>query len=164
MDTKSESIDTANAELQQPPEKISPTGMASIQGEVKSHSDWMDRGILDVPVEDLPDPEGVSNPADFNHHITWEDAQAATTRLPDIQKQVHAGKTGHDFSDSDQAKGLSYQQGERRIFDLYYGSDPIKLDKDGSEYTVVSGRHRIFAAKETGLKTIPARVSEKVST
>jgi hypothetical protein len=164
MDDKSETADTPKSTPPISSEKLSPAGMASIQGDARTTSDWVDKGIVDVPVKDLPEPDGVSNPADFNHHISWEDAQAATIRLPEIQKQVNAGKTGDDFSALDQANGLEYKQGDRRIFDLYYGSDPVKLDKDGTEYTIVSGRHRIFAAKEAGLTTIPARVSEKVST
>lgn len=164
MDSKYETPEASDPNSAGSPEKFSPAGIASMQGDARINRDWIDKGIVDVPVEDLPAPEDVSSPADFDHHITWEDAQAATNRLPEIQKQVNAGKTGDDFSMSDQAKGLSDEQGDRKIFDLYYGSDPIRLDKDGTEYTILAGRHRIFAAKEAGLKTIPARVNEKVST
>lgn len=146
------------------PEELSKTGIASIQGEdVTPKSEWIDRGIIDVPVNNLPNPENVEGPEDFNHHISWEDAQAATKKLPEIQKQVQAGKTGDDFSQEDLQTGKDYPQGNRRIYDLYYGSDPVVLDKEGENYTIISGRHRIFAAKESGLETIPARVKEKVT-
>lgn len=162
LDTKNEASDAPKSVPPGTSEKLSPSGMASMQGDAKTTGDWIDRGIIDVPVSDLPAPEGVSSPEDFDHHISWEDAQSATQKLPEIQSQVKAGMTGDDFSDSDQAKGLDYPRGDRRIYDLYYGSDPVKLDKLGSEYTIVSGRHRVFAAKEAGLKTIPARVIEKM--
>jgi hypothetical protein len=162
MEDKSEITETTDSTPLPAPEKLSPSGMASMQGDARVNSDWVDKGMVDVPVSELPEPEGVSGPENFDHHISWEDAQAATKKLPEIQEQVHNGKTGDDFSASDQAKGLEYKDGDRRIFDLYYGSDPVKLDKDGSEYTIVSGRHRIFAAKEAGLETIPAWVTEKV--
>lgn len=137
-------------------------GIKAMQGESETRSEWKDHGIVDVPVADLPDPDGVSSPQDFDHHISWEDAQSATKQLPDIQKQIAEGKSADDFSAEDQAAGLEYSQGKRRLYDLYYGSDPVTLDKDGSEYDIVSGRHRIFSAKELGLETIPAHVREKV--
>lgn len=147
-----------------PSESLSPHGISAMRGEVKKTGDFVDHGIIDVPVKDLPDPDGVSSPADFDHHISWEDAQSATQQLPEIQKQVQAGANGDDFSAADQAAGLNYSEGQRRVRDLYYGSDPVVLDKVGDQYSIVSGRHRIFAAKHEGVETIPARVREKIET
>jgi len=79
-----------------------------------------------------------------------------------MRPQIDAGYTSDDFADLDKAKGLNYEHGQQRVYDLYYGSDPIAVDKDGDKYDIVSGRHRIFAAKELGLDFIPARVKEKV--
>ncbi len=107
-------------------------------------------------------PEGVSGPEDFNHHISWEDAKSAADRLPGIQEEIKAGKTADDFSAEDLAAGVDYAHGKRGVYDLYYGSDPVKLDKIGDQYDIVSGRHRVFAAKAAGLESIPARVTEKV--
>jgi len=160
VDTKIEQPDTSDADSKSG-EKLSLTGIKALQGEGETKSEWRDHGIIDVPVNDLPDPDSVSSPQDFNHHISWKEAQAATKQLPEIQKQVAKGKTGDDFSAEDQAAGLDNSQGKRRIYDLYYGSDPVTVDKDGSKYDIVSGRHRIFAAKEAGLQTIPAHVREK---
>jgi hypothetical protein len=99
---------------------------------------------------------------DFDHHIAWEDARSATLKLPEIQQEVNTGKSGDDFMAEDQAAGLDYAHGKRRVYDLYYGSDPVTLNKMGEKYDIVSGRHRVFAAKELGLSTIPARVIEKM--
>ena len=139
-----------------------PPQTAALASDFKPPKDvWEDKGIIDVPVNDLPDPEGVESPQDFDHHITWEDAQSATKQLPEIQDLVKNGKTADDFSTQDQAAGLDYAHGKRRVYDLYYGSDPIRLDKDGDHYVIISGRHRIYAAKELGLSAIPAMVKEK---
>jgi hypothetical protein len=150
---------------------LGPAGMRSMQGggdvpgaptDTQQPKDvWEDKGIIDVPVTDLPDPEGVESPQDFDHHIAWEDAQSATKQLPGVQEAVKNGKSGDDFSAEDQAAGLDYAHGKRRVYDLYYGSDPVRLDKDGDHYDIVSGRHRIYAAKAGGLSTIPAWVKEK---
>ena len=149
-------------------EPIGQVGRQSMRGEYSSPMDsqqlkdvWEDKGVIDVPVADLPDPEGVESPQDFNHHISWDDAQSATKQLPEIREMVKNGKTGDDLSAEDQAAGLDYTHGKRRVFDLFYGSDPVTLDKDGDHYDIISGRHRIYAAKELGLSTIPARVKEK---
>ncbi len=146
----------------QPQEKtISPTGIKSLQGQEVESRDWIDHGIVDVPVADLPMPEDVNSPDDFNHHISWEDARSATQALPQIQQEVNAGKTADDFSKEDEQNNLDWQHGRRRIYDLYYGSDPVALDKIGDEYQINSGRHRVYAAKVCGLETIPARLMEK---
>ena len=124
---------------------------------------WEDRGIIDVPVADLPEPEGVNGPQDFDHHIAYEDAVLATRQLQEMKPQIDGGYKSDDFADLDKSKGLEYAEGQQRVYDLYYGNDPVALDKDGNKYDIVSGRHRIFVAKENGYDTIPARVKEKVS-
>ena len=125
-------------------------------------SDWVDRGIQDVPVTDLPAPEGVNSPEDFDHHISYDDAVASLQRLEEMKPLIEKGYTSEDFAKLDKAAGLSYEHGRQRIYDLYYGSDAICLNKDGDSYDIVHGRHRIFAAKRLGLKTVPARVIERV--
>lgn len=145
-----------------PSEKLSPGGIARMQGGMSdTGSEWKDLGIVDVSVADLPKPDDVAGPQDFDHHISYADAITASRQLPDLQEQVTAGKTGDDFRAEDQAAGLDYSDGRQRLYDLYYGADPVRLDKVGDQYDIVSGRHRIFAAKELGLATIPAHVREK---
>jgi len=135
--------------------EISTIGIEAIKGDqstpAEGTSEWVDRGIIDVPVQDLPISEDVNGPEDFDHHISWEDAKAATEKLPEIQKGVAEGKTADDFTGND-----------RRVYDLYYGNDPVYVNKDGENYDIISGRHRIYAAKHLGLSTIPAHVKEKV--
>lgn len=137
--------------------------ISSIQGDDVEKQEWVDHGVIDVNVKDLPMPENVNSKEDFNHHINWNDAESATKEMPQIQNEVKEGKTREDFQKYDQQNGLGYTQGKERVYDLYYGSDPITLDKVGDQYTIISGRHRIFAAKELGIETIPARVKEKVN-
>lgn len=138
------------------------SAISAIQGNTDGTSDWQDLGIVDVDVRDLPNPENVNGPEDFDHHISYEDAKNACEKLPNIQQKVKEGYSADDFSTEDQKAGLSYSEGQRSVYDLFYSeSDPVRLDKDGNNYDIVSGRHRIYAAKEAGLNTIPARVIEK---
>lgn len=128
----------------------------------KSPYDWIDRGIQDTPVGDLPWPEGINGPEDFGHHITYDDATSATRQLEQIQPLVNRGYSSEDFARLDSEEGLDYSSGRQRTYDLYYGGDPIRLDKDGDSYDIVSGPHRVYAAKVCGLTTVPAHVTEKV--
>lgn len=145
-------------------EGLTSRGIRSIQGETQSTSDWVERGIVDVPVAALPEPEGVAGPQDFDHHLTWEDARQTTEQIPQLQQEVNAGKTGDDYSAEDAAAGLDYADGRRRLYDLYYGGNAITVCKDGDQYDIIDGRHRVYAAKALGLETIPARLTEKVAT
>ena len=125
-------------------------------------SDWVDRGIQDVPVADLPQPEGVT--ADnFDHHITHEDTLNATKQYQEMRPLIDKGYVGDDFAARDRANGLDYEHGQQRIYDLFHGNNPVHVAKDGNQYDIIDGRHRIFVAKELGLETIPARVKERVS-
>lgn len=124
---------------------------------------WEDRGIIDVPVADLPQPEGVNGPQDFDHHITYPDAVAASRQLQEMKPQIDGGYKSDDFAALDRKNGLDYAGGRQRVYDLFYGGDPVSVTKDGNKYDIDSGRHRIYIAKEAGYDTIPARVREKVS-
>lgn len=124
---------------------------------------WEDKGIVDVRVADLPKPDGVNGPEDFDHHISYPDAVRANERLQEMKPQIDSGFKSDDFAELDKQNGLDYANGQQRIYDLYYGSDPITLDKDGQNYDIVSGRHRVFVAQESGTDFIPARVKEKTS-
>ncbi len=163
-----DSIESRKIEKPESPDETretpcSPDMIRSMQGgDSTEGQDWVDRGVIDVPVADLPEPEGVSGPQDFDHHISWENARSAAERLPDIQAEMRAGKTADDFSADDQQNGLDYTHGKRGVYDLFYGNDPVAVDKNDAGYSINSGRHRIYAAKAVGLESIPARVMEKV--
>lgn len=143
-------------------EKFGPPPPYINQDNAEGTSEWVDRGIQDVPVADLPQPEGVTS-ENFDHHITHDDALNATREYQAMRPLIDEGYTGEDFADRDRAAGLDYEHGQQRIYDLFHGSSPIHVTKDGDQYDIIDGRHRIFAAKELGMESIPAHVKEKVS-
>jgi hypothetical protein len=124
-------------------------------------SDWVDRGIQDVPVVDLPWPEGINGTEDFNHHIAYDDAIRAAQQLEEMKPLIARGFTSEGFANRDAAAGLDYEHGQQRIYDLYYGNNAIRLNRDGDSYDIISGRHRIYVAKELGIDSVPARVKER---
>lgn len=137
--------------------------ISAIKGVEPIINDWKDLGIINVFVNDLPWPENINGPEDFTHNISWDDAKLASLQLPEVQAGVEGGKTGENFQKEDELAGLDWKNGKKSVFDLYYSqNDPVSLDKIGDTYSIINGRHRIFAAKQLGLSTIPARVFEKM--
>lgn len=136
----------------------SPTVLKNIHNEDK----WIDRGIISVSVEDLPNPEGISGDADFKK-VSSEDMQKGLLQLQEIQTAIKTGSgvDGDYWTQVDNSKGLEYEHGYRRIYDAFFGEGAIKLTKVGNSYDITNGRHRIWLAKRMGLKTLPARVTEK---
>ena len=53
--------------------------------------DWVDRGIVDVPVADLPDPEGVKDAGDFEK-VSAEDMKAGISRLQEMKPVIDTGE------------------------------------------------------------------------
>lgn len=115
--------------------------------------------IQDVPVSQLPWPEGVNGPQDFEK-ISHQDAVHVTNELQKMKPLIEEGYGAEDFGQLDKANGVDYLTGQQRIFELFYGSDPIRVYKYGEQYSIDKGRHRVYVAKELGLETIPAQVRE----
>jgi len=63
------------------------------------------------------------------------------------------------FASQDRAKGLTYEEGTERVFDAFFGDEPIVLSRrSGSDgpHEITNGRHRISIALELGWSAIPA--------
>jgi len=153
---------------------LGPAGMQAMQGEPALGApsppgdppppgDWVDRGIVDVPVANLPEPEGINDASDFEK-VPPEEMKVGLTRLQEMKPVIDSGEGAntdywHEF---DRQRGLTYPDGYQKVYESFYGQDAIRLDKDGDQYDIVNGRHRVFRAKQMGIDTVPARVSEKV--
>lgn len=153
---------------------LGPAGMKAVQGESVPEAssppggppapgDWVDRGIQDVPVADLPEPEGVEDASDFEK-VSPEKMQVGLTRLQEMKPVIDSGEGANTdyWREFDRQRGLAYPDGYQKVYESFYGQDAIRLDKDGDQYDIINGRHRIFMAKQMGIGTVPARVIEKV--
>ena len=125
-------------------------------------NDWVDIGIVDVEIDKINLTDSwVHSTSDF-HKVSYEEMRQG---LEDLQKVVHPavdqGATGDDFGQIDQANSRDYSHGYQRIYDAFYGEGSIRLTRVGDKYEVTNGYHRLFVAKEMGMKTIPARVIQK---
>ncbi|MFL7838466.1 MAG: hypothetical protein ACK2UR_05655 [Candidatus Promineifilaceae bacterium] len=118
-------------------------------------------GVVDVPVADLPWPDGIHGPQDFTK-ISYAEALHATEQLQQMKPLIDQGYGSEDFKHLDQANGLNPENGLERVYKLYYGDDKITAFKDGDNYFIDHGRHRIFAAKQVGIDTLPVFLVEKI--
>jgi len=81
----------------------------------------------------------------------------------DIQTTPGARQCRHRISELKDAKGGPvFSETDLRFFDLYFGSDHIRVDKSGSSYDVTNGRHRLWLARQEGVRALPAQVNELV--
>jgi hypothetical protein len=123
---------------------------------------WIDRGIQHVRLADLPHPDGINGPDDFRK-VNLETMQAGIRRLQEMQPIIESddGQRSDYWAQVDQQHGLSYDQGYQRIYEAFYGDTAIKLERIGNQYTIINGRHRVWLAKQIGIETLPARVTER---
>ncbi len=124
-----------------------------------SSNNWVEKGIQDVVVSSLPDDGELNGPANF-HKVKLDEMKAGLQRfqqmLPVIKSGVGANKDY--WRQIDKQRGLNYSNGYLRIYEAFYGQDAIRVVKIGNNYDVINGRHRIWLAKQMGIKTLPAMV------
>ncbi|MDP9310388.1 MAG: hypothetical protein M3R24_05780 [Chloroflexota bacterium] len=125
-------------------------------------TEWVDKGIKDVALADLPQPEGVSNESDYQK-VSKAEMRAGLERLQEMRPTIEGGDGASSdyWAQIDQQQELDYANGHQKIYDAFYGQDSIRLNKDGDDYNIINGRHRIALGKEMGIDTLPARVIER---
>ncbi len=147
-----------------PARRMSSEGIRAMQGpEPVEKAEWIDRGIQDVPLNridlsgehlyDRQDPRGDS----------YAQIADGVHKLQDtVRPAVGAGKERDYFQSLDQQQGLDpATNGYTKVYDSFYGSDPVTVGKDGNNYDVDKGRHRLYVAQAEGLDSLPARVKER---
>lgn len=50
-----------------------------------------------------------------------------------------------------------------RFFDLYFGNDRIKIDRDENGFDAANGRHRLWLARQNGVTELPVLLNEKTT-
>jgi hypothetical protein len=111
---------------------------------------------------DVDAPDYRDNPAVGPSHVPEADVRWAVDRWDtQVSHQVGRGATHDDLEALDRASGAS---GHRRLAGVWdtFIADPIVLDEDDAgRLTVVSGRHRLEAARQLGVARLPARIRRR---
>lgn len=72
---------------------------------------------------------------------------------------VAQGANGDDFQRLDAALGLDRASGYHLVYEIFYGSDSIKLGRGANGlFDVTNGYHRLFIAHQLGLPGVPAHI------
>lgn len=139
------------------------TPLPAAQSTVRS-SQWLQRGMVSVKMPSLPAPEGISSAADFSK-VSESEMRAGLQRFQEMRPTIEngAGNNSDYWADQDRQRGLEYANGYQRIYDAFYGRDAIQVEKNGDNYDIINGRHRIWLAKQMGIDNLPMRVVEKES-
>ena len=66
------------------------------------------------------------------------------------------------FASRDAAAGVAYEHGLQRVYEAFFGDDPIYLSRgrDAELFSVTSGRHRIKTAMDAGWTAVPVKASD----
>ena len=130
--------------------------------EQPGRSEWVDAGVQEVPVADLPEPDDIRDENDFRK-VSEGEMRAGLERLQEMRPAIESGEGSNSdyWARFDEQRGLDYEHGYRRIYDAFYGHDAIRLARDGDRYDIINGRHRIWLAQRMGIGTLPARVIER---
>jgi hypothetical protein len=138
------------------------TDEPTISGSTDPPGRWIDRGIQNVCVADLPEPDGISGPDDFKK-VSQAVMQAGILRLQEMLPMIEGGegKNSDYWAQIDQQRGLDYENGYQRIYEAFYGNSAIKLERIGNQYAIINGRHRLWLAKQMGIMSLPVQVVER---
>lgn len=156
------------ADIFEAPEQEAQTRLDALNGldamaDQARESEWVDQGMRDVPVADLPNPTDIHNASDWRK-LSQAEMRAGLARFQEMRPTIEngAGANSDYWADRDTELGLDYEHGYQRVYDAFYhDSDKIRLTKDGDDYDVINGQHRIWLAKELGIDTLPANVVER---
>jgi hypothetical protein len=138
----------------------------------------LDARIRDAkPVSDRPDgvrnvelsrinQTDINSAADFKsqeqYHALHREAQMLKQMQPALDKGADV-ETFHSWDQTNQIGAYSQREhirGYADVYHSYHGDEAIALDPqpDGT-YDVINGRHRLVAARDAGLHSVPAKVT-----
>jgi len=117
---------------------------------------WVPLDAIDC--EDLP-PDAFSK-------VPVKAIRQGMARLPEVlallQDRLHLPSIDNSmyFLRLDRRAGRTYEEGLQRVYDAFFGSEPICLERQSgtSRWRVLNGRHRIQIARELGWTAVPALV------
>lgn len=125
---------------------------------------FVERGTVPLRVGTVPTQAIAISASDFVK-CPLETMLAGVVRYDrEVRPAILLGHSRDYFRALDRATGVAYADGLEKLFDVFHGSDPIRVVKmrDGS-IDVLSGRHRLYAARTAGIDRIPVSLSEELS-
>jgi hypothetical protein len=119
-------------------------------------------GIIAVALGDIDlSSINVHGPQDFRK-VSYEEMLVGVERFDrEVRPAVEGGATKEYFEKQDTASGVDYERGLTRLYDAFYGTEAIRLERVDGRHIPVNGEHRLFIARQLGLSSLPASVAAK---
>ena len=121
--------------------------------------------LQEVPLDQIPQTD-IQSPNDFSSEEKYQGMRREVEMLKQMKPAVSQNANGDTFDSWDKTNQIghyspeSHTRGYQDIYHSYYGNnDCIALSpkKDGG-YDIINGRHRIYLAREAGMKSVPVRI------
>ncbi len=141
--------------------EIAGTIVSSLADHDPNKQDWIDRDIQMVNTSDLPNPDEIKSKEDYKK-VSLEDMKAGIHRWQEMRSTIDSGpgNSSEYWLGIDQTRGFDYSSGYQKIYDAFYGQDAIRVEKSGNNFSIINGRHRIWAAKQMGIDQLPIHLIE----
>ena len=119
---------------------------------------WISVAEVDPAELDVQDEDFKKVPAD---EMVRGFRALTQSLLPEIESRGAAADSSF-FGDVDRASGTEQSCGLQRVYDAFFGTDPIRLDRraGGGVWSVTNGRHRLAVARRLGITHVPAQTCE----
>ncbi|MDQ3812929.1 MAG: hypothetical protein M3347_03150 [Armatimonadota bacterium] len=120
------------------------------------------------------DPQDVVLESDDGPALEWTriSPEAAAETLATVARMrafidIGTLKSGNRFAARENLARAVDASGQRlfsdadlEVFDLYFGSEAIRIDSDGQGgFMVINGRHRLYRAQQLGIRSVPVSIS-----
>lgn len=116
-----------------------------------------------VPVDRINNPE-IQGVADFRSPAEHASYCREAEMLKQMQPAIDQGAGPDTWDAWDRQHQIGhftpngYTRGYTDVYQGYYKQDTIAVEPRGDRYEILNGRHRVCAAREVNLKSVPARV------
>ena len=116
--------------------------------------------VQSVDVASIVDSDPVTSKDQFEK-VTYEHTVWGLDRLKSVvEPAVALGKGLDYFEERDRGEGLSGERSNAGVYRWFYGSASwIKLRREtNGSVGVINGRHRLYAARQLGIHSLPATI------
>lgn len=147
---------------------ILPNALGALEQMVSSGFEGITESVLPagftwVPLSSIGAEEMANLPSDDDYPTVSkaEMQRGFETLRRDVLPAIQPGLASRDyFLKLDQEAGREYEHGTQRVYEAFFGDEPITLDRklNGVEYGITSGGHRIKVAREQGWPAVPAKL------
>lgn len=123
-------------------------------------------GMVDFKLDNLRQEEigGLRTKEDWiktQPKVTYEEMHRGFDSLKRMEPYINKGYGNDKLRNLKDASGKPmFTQTDLNIYDVYHGPRRIKVTKIGNYYDVGGGRHRLWAARDSGVKSLPVDLTE----